>query len=155
MKKQTWKPYIVFVLINLVVSGLVGWVTSGAMSEYESVQKSSLTPPSFVFPIVWTILYVLMGISAAMIYQSNSPGRARALRIYAIQLLVNFIWSFLFFNLQMYGLAFFWLLFLWVLIIAMIISFRPINRTAALLQIPYLIWVTFAGYLAFAVWRLN
>ncbi|MPN13526.1 hypothetical protein SDC9_160847 [bioreactor metagenome] len=117
MKKKSLKPYIVFVLLNLVVSSLVGWVTSGAMVEYEAVQKSSLTPPSFVFPIVWTILYVLMGISAAMIYQSDSLSKKSALTIYAIQLIFNYIWSFLFFNLQMYGLAFFWLLLLLILII--------------------------------------
>lgn len=155
MKKQTWKPYFISIFLTLAASGLVGWVTSGAMAEYEAVQKSPLTPPSFVFPIVWTILYVLMGISAAMIYQSNSPHKRRALRIYVIQLLVNFIWSFLFFNLQMYGLAFFWLLFLWILIVAMIVLFWSVNRTAALLQIPYLIWVSFAGYLAFFVWMMN
>lgn len=155
MKKQSWKPYVVSIFCTLAASGLVGWATSGAMAAYESVRKSPLTPPSFVFPIVWTILYTLMGISAAMIYQSNSPGKRRALIIYAIQLIVNLAWSFLFFNLQIYGLSFFWLLLLLVLIIVMIIQFWPINRTAALLQIPYLIWVSFAGYLAYSVWILN
>lgn len=155
MKKQTWKPYVTFVLFNLVVSGLVGWATSGAMDTYETVRKSPLTPPSFVFPIVWALLYALMGISAAMIYQSDSPDKKRALTIYGIQLIVNLVWSFLFFNLQMYGFAFLWLLFLLVLIIAMIVAFWPIKRTAALLQIPYLIWVSFAGYLAYSVWMLN
>jgi len=155
MGKKSLKPFIVSVIAILAISGLVGWITSGSMAEYEAVQKSSLTPPSFVFPIVWTILYVLMGISAAMIYQSNSPKKKTALRIFIIQLLVNYFWSILFFNLQMYGLAFFWLLLLWVLIIAMIVWFWPINQKAALLQIPYLIWVTFAGYLSFVVWMLN
>lgn len=155
MKKGSAKPFVVSVLLNLLVSSFVGWATSGAMAEYESVQKSSLTPPSFVFPVVWTILYVLMGISAAMIYQSDSSQKKRALTLYVIQLIVNYIWSVIFFNLRMYDLAFFWLVLLWVLIAAMMISFRVINRKAALLQLPYLIWVTFAGYLAFSVWMLN
>lgn len=155
MKKKFWKPYAAFILFNLAASGLVGWATSSAMKAYESVKKSSLTPPSFVFPIVWTLLYTLMGISAAMIYQSESPYRKRALTIYFIQLLVNLAWSFLFFNLQMYGLSFFWLLLLLVLIFDMIVTFYSINRVAALLQIPYLIWVAFAGYLAYSVWILN
>lgn len=153
--KKSVKPYVIFIFINLVAASLAGWIASGAMQEYEAIRKSALTPPSFVFPIVWTILYVLMGISAAMIYQTESPKKASALRIYVIQLIVNLVWSFLFFNLQMYGLSFFWLLFLWLLIIAMIASFRTISPTAAILQIPYLIWVTFAGYLAFSVWMLN
>ncbi|WP_312615181.1 TspO/MBR family protein [Oscillibacter sp.] len=155
MKKKPWKIYAFFILLNLAASALVGRATSGAMAAYESVSKSPLTPPSFVFPIVWTILYTLMGISAAIIYQSDSPNKNRALTLYFIQLLVNFIWSFLFFNLQMYGLSFFWLLFLLALVAAMIFAFFPINRTAALLQIPYLIWVSFAGYLAYSIWKLN
>jgi len=153
--KKSIRPYVIFILINLAAASLVGWIASRAMQEYEAVQKSSLTPPSFVFPIVWTILYVLMGISAAMIYQTESPKKTNALRIYVIQLIVNLVWSFLFFNLQMYGLSFFWLLLLWLLIIAMIASFRTISPAAAILQIPYLIWVSFAGYLAFFVWMMN
>ncbi|WP_312281895.1 TspO/MBR family protein [Oscillibacter sp.] len=155
MEKKPWKSYAFFILFNLVVSGLVSWATSGAMESYEAVKKSSLTPPSFIFPIVWTVLYTLMGISAAIIYQSESPYKKRALTIYFIQLVVNFLWSFLFFNLQMYGLSFFWLLFLLALIILMIITFWQVNRTAALLQIPYLIWVYFDGYLAYSIWQLN
>jgi len=155
VKGKSLKPFIVSVISILVISGLIGWITSGSMAAYEAVQKSSLTPPSFVFPIVWTILYVLMGIGAAMIYQSDSPKKKTALRIFIIQLLINYTWSILFFNLQLYGLAFFWLLLLWALIIAMIVWFWSINQKAALLQIPYLIWVTFAGYLAFVVWMLN
>lgn len=153
--KKSIRPYVIFILINLAAGSLVGWIASGAMQEYAAVQKSALTPPPFVFPIVWTILYVLMGISAALIDQSESPKKAKALRIYAMQLIVNLVWSFLFFNLQMYGLSFFWLLLLWLLIIAMIASFRTISKAAAILQIPYLIWVSFAGYLAFFVWMMN
>ena len=149
------RPAIIAVGLVLAGSGIVGWINSEAMVAYEAVSKSPLTPPSSVFPIVWTVLYILMGIGAAMVWRSDAPGRTSALKIYAIQLIFNLIWSILFFNLQMYGLAFFWLLFLLMLIVLMIISFWRVNPTAAILQIPYLIWVSFAGYLAYCVWVLN
>jgi len=155
MKWKALRPYVISVVLVLAASGIVGWITSEAMAAYEAVSKSPLTPPSSVFPIVWTVLYILMGIGAAMVWRSDAPGRTRALKIYAVQLIVNLFWSILFFNLQMYGLAFFWLLFLLVLIVLMIVSFWRVSPTAAMLQIPYLIWVSFAGYLAYSVWVLN
>ena len=155
MKWKALRPYVISVVLVLAASGIVGWITSEAMPAYEAVLKSPLTPPSSVFPIVWTVLYILMGIGAAMVWQSSDPGRTHALKIYAVQLIFNLFWSILFFNLQMYGLAFFWLLFLLMLIILMIVSFRQVSPTAAILQVPYLIWVSFAGYLSYWVWVLN
>lgn len=96
-----------------------------------------------------------MGIGAARIYLSDKPGWKQALIIFGVQLAVNFLWSLLFFNLQALGFSFIWLIVLWVLIILMIISFWKIDRPAALLQIPYLLWVAFAGYLNCAIWILN
>ena len=115
-----------------------------------------MSPPAIVFPVVWSILYALMGIGAARIYQSPASGaRSRSLQIFLLQLAFNFFWSIIFFNFQNFGFAFVWLLALWGLILWMILSFRTVDLLAAWLQIPYLLWVTFAAYLNFGVWILN
>lgn len=131
-------------------------LTNMGMENYKAAQKPALTPPDIVFPIVWTVLFILMAISAARVYLAPvSRERSRGLLIYALQLAFNFLWSIFFFNLQAYGFAFFWLLALWVLILLMIIIFAQTDRLAGLLQIPYLLWVSFAAYLNFMVWMLN
>ena len=152
------KSYIISILLALGVGGLSAFLTMGNMNVYDEIVTPLFSPPSILFPIVWTILYVLMGISAAMIYNSNtSPAieRVQALFTYGVSLIVNFLWSIIFFNLQMYFLAFVWLVLLWVLILKTILEYWEINKTAAYLQLPYLIWVTFAGYLSFAIFLLN
>ena len=149
------KALIISLAISLGAGALSGFLAGDSMGLYQNLEQPPLSPPGWIFPVVWTILYTLMGISAYLIYTSDSPGRNSALRIYAIQLAVNFLWSFIFFNKQMYLLAFIWLVLLWVLILMMIKSFSKINKTAAYLQIPYLIWVTFAGYLNLGVYLLN
>lgn len=155
MKKNRWQPYVGFILLSEAVGFLAGMLTKNAMAAYDAVAKSALTPPDIVFPIAWGILYLLMGIGAARVYQSDAPGRKSALTLFYVQLAVNFLWSLIFFNLQAYGFAFFWLLLLWALIIAMIRAFYKVDRPAALLQIPYLLWVSFAAYLNYMVWYLN
>ncbi len=149
------KPLIISLLISLGTGALSSSFTMNSMGAYSELNKPLLSPPGYVFPIVWTILFTLMGISSYMIYESNSSDKNMALKIYATQLVFNFLWSIVFFNLQAPLLAFIVLLVLWVLIIAMIRSFYNINQTAAYLQIPYLLWVTFAGYLNFAIYLLN
>jgi len=120
------------------------------------MEKPPLLPPAILFPIVWVILFALMGIGAARIYLAPpSEARSRGLLIFLAQLAVNFFWSIIFFNLQAYGFALLWLLFLWLLILWMILTFRKVDRIAALLQVPYLLWVTFAAYLNLGVWLLN
>lgn len=155
MKTGKYKPFIVSIVIALLIGGIGGIITRNGMEAYEAIQKPALTPPSAVFPIVWTILFILMGISAAIIWKAGSPQRDTAISIYVIQLVFNVLWSFFFFGLQAYLLSFIWLIGLWILILAMIISFGRIDKTAALLQIPYLLWVTFAGYLNLSIWLLN
>lgn len=156
MDKRKLKTYIISILIAEIVGGVAGLFTSMGMDEYKLVEKPPLTPPAILFPIVWTILYALMGIGAARIWMSPpTKERNHGLIIYAVQLFFNFFWSILFFNLQAYGFAFFWLLALWILILGMIIIFNKTDRLAAILQIPYLLWVTFAGYLNLMVWLLN
>lgn len=149
------KYYVYFIALTLATSAAAGFITKSAMPAYESVRKSRLNPPSIVFPIVWTVLYILMGISAAAVYKSSSNYRKPALSIFFFQLAVNFLWSIIFFNLQAYFFAFVWLILLLILIAAMIFWFCKINIKAGLLQIPYLLWVSFAGYLNYAIYIMN
>lgn len=157
MKNFPWKTYLVWILFTEAVGALSGLLTRDAAEIYTKViEQPPLAPPAIVFPIVWGILYALMGIGAARIYEAPpSPERTRSLRLFLIQLALNFFWSIIFFNFQAFGLALIWLLLLWVLILLMIASFSEVDKPAAWLQLPYLLWVTFAAYLNFAVWTLN
>jgi len=148
-------PLIISILIPLILGGLVGFLTSSSVNVYQNLIKPPLSPPSFLFPIAWTILYILMGISAYLIYISDSPYKKNALIIYIIHLIINFSWSFIFFNMQNFLFAFIWLVILWLLVFLMIKYFAKINKAAAYLQVPYLLWLTFAGYLNLAVYLLN
>lgn len=150
------RTYELFVAFTVLVGIVAGLFTSMGMETYNQAVKPTLTPPAIVFSIVWTVLYVLMGISAARIWLSSpTKERNHGLIIFGAQLFFNFFWSLIFFNLEAYGFAFFWILILWALIIGMIYIFNKTDRLAAILQIPYLLWVTFATYLNLMVWLLN
>ena len=158
MKKA--KPYIVSILISVGVGLLSAFFTRNSMDIYSEIVTPPLSPPSVLFPIVWTVLFVLMGVSCALVYTDKTPAvpyanTEKALVIYAISLVVNFLWSIIFFNLRFFGFSFVWLLLLWFLIFLTIREYLKINKTAAYLQIPYLVWVTFAGYLNLGIWILN
>ncbi len=154
MKLNT-KLLISSIFISVGVGALAGLLTTDSVQVYEQLIKPPLSPPSWVFPVVWTALYILMGISAHLISISDDPRKEQALKIYGMQLFLNFCWSIVFFNMQQYLLAFVILVLLWILIVLMIRSFNKINPLAAKLQIPYLLWVTFAGYLNLAIYFLN
>ncbi len=155
--KNPIKTYAIVIAIPLAVGGLAALLTRESMDIYQTINTPPLAPPGILFPIVWTILYVLMGISSVLILDSDATPDARrsALTIYGMGLVVNFFWSILFFEKQAFLFSFVWLCLLWVLIVAMIVSFWRIRRPAAWLQIPYLLWVTFAGYLNLAIYLLN
>ena len=157
MERRTWKPYVIWIILSEAVGGLSGWLTRDGTQVYMAeVVKPPLSPPSVVFPIVWTVLFALMGTGAARIYLAPaSAGRTRSLRLCFLQLLFNFFWTILFFNFQCYGLALVWLVILWALILCMTLSFRSSDKLAMHLQIPYLLWVAFAAYLNLGVWLLN
>lgn len=144
-------------LLPLLIGGISGYATSSAIhSWYISLQKPSFNPPNYLFGPVWSFLYLLMGVSLFVIW-SSSHGKKRsdALRIFAIQLFLNFLWSFLFFKFNLLGVALVDILLIWVSILTMIILFSRVSKFAAYLQIPYLLWVTFATTLNGAIWMLN
>ena len=152
------KVYIFSILLALAVGGLSALLTRGSMNLYEDIKAPPLAPPGILFPIVWTILYILMGISAAMVYNDRAASeneKTSALYTYAASLIFNFAWSIIFFNMRAFLFAFLWLLILLFLIIRTIMKYHAISPLAAYLQIPYAVWVTFAGYLNFAIWVLN
>jgi tryptophan-rich sensory protein len=157
LKKFPWKTYAAWILLTEAVGALSGYITREGTEIYNmTVQKPPLTPPGAVFPIVWGILFALLGIGAARIYLAPATGiRYKSLLVFFVQLVFNFIWSIIFFNYQAFGFAFVWLIVLWLLILAMIGLFRKTDKPAGLLQIPYLLWVSFAAYLNFGVWLLN
>jgi len=146
--------FLMAVLIPIAV-GIFSALLSQNMSQYSTLNKPPLSPPGFLFPIIWFLLYILMGISSYLIYEADSPYRQDALRIYALQLFFNFMWSILFFRFSFRFVAFLWLLVLIFLIVKMICQFYQVNPYAAYLQIPYLIWCVFAAYLNFMFFVLN
>lgn len=152
------KPYFISILIALGTGGLSSFLTRNNMDIYKYLNKPALSPPSIVFPIVWTVLYILMGISSACIYlqKSDYPYEVMdALFTYVLQLIMNFFWSIIFFNMRTFLFSFIWLVVLWAMILKMILKFGMLDKRAAYLQIPYFLWVTFAGYLNFMIYLLN
>ncbi len=156
MQSKT-KTFLIFTAIPLIVGIVAGLLTRGSMETFSSLNQPPLSPPGILFPIVWTILYTLMGIASFLVYTSGKEKEEvnSALTIYFLQLAVNFFWSIFFFNLEWYIFSFFWLVLLWVLIFYTIRLFYPISDIAAYLLIPYLLWVTFAGYLNLGIAALN
>ena len=143
------KIYVKSILIPVFIGGIVGLIISGSI-DYNSLQKPFLAPPSILFPIVWTILYILMGVSYGIL-ESKSLIEPKTKFIYYLQLFVNATWSIIFFTLKWRLFAFIWIILLDLLVIIMIIEFYKKNKIAGLIQIPYLLWVLFASYLNLAV----
>ena len=155
--KFNYKLLVLCIAIPLAIGSLSGFLTSESMEMFSSINKPPLSPPAILFPIVWTILYILMGIASYLILTSGQEKNRikNALTVYSLQLIFNFFWSIWFFNFGWYLFAFAWLIILWILIFNTIVSFYAISKPAAYLLLPYLLWVTFAGYLNFAIYLLN
>ena len=151
------KKLAICLLIPLAVGGLAAALTMSGMKDFASVNKPALTPPAWVFPVVWTALYLMMGLASYLVSESRRPGEdiAAALTVYACQLALNFFWPILFFHFKLYLFSFFWLVALWLAVLATFAIFRKIDRRAGNLILPYLLWVTFAGYLNLGVYLLN
>lgn len=157
LSKLDKKLLAICIALPLLVGGVSALLTRESMMLFESVQKPPLSPPGWLFPVVWTILYTLMGIASYLVLTSEAPKEevGRAINVYLYQLLVNFLWSTWFFNLQWYFFAFFWLVLLWVMILITLVRFYRISKPAGYLMVPYLLWVTFAGYLNLGIALLN
>ena len=157
MTQKPWKIYVLWIGVSEAVGILAGFLSREGMQVYAiNAIKPALAPPDWLFPVVWTILYALMGIGAARISLSpQSAERSRSLNLMVAQLVINFFWPLLFFNAEAYGFAFVWLILLWLMVLWMILSFGKVDPVAALTQIPYLLWLTFAAYLSGAVWVIN
>ena len=151
------KALIICLLIPLAVGGLAAALTMGSMEQFAALAQPPLSPPGWVFPVVWTILYLLMGWASFLIWKSGAPQAAkkRALGLYGMQLAVNFVWPLLFFRAGLYGFALLWLVILLVLVAETMLAFGRIDRRAAWLLAPYLLWLLFAAYLNAGVWLLN
>ena len=150
--KINYKKLAISILIPLILGALVGFI-SGSGSGYKEIIQPSFAPPSWLFPVVWSILYILMGISDYLVKEDLNTNSS--LRIYKLQLIVNLLWSFPFFTFKWYLFAFIWIILLIVLVVKMIKEFLNINKTAAYLQIPYLLWIIFAAILNYSIYTLN
>lgn len=154
--KINWKKLLLCLVIPLSVGGL-GALLSGGMSDYGAMVKPPLSPPGWVFPVVWSVLYLLMGYASYRVLESGAPKEEirNALILYGLQLAANFIWPLLFFGGGWFLAAFLWLIVLWVLIFLTIRAFSQIDETAGNLLIPYILWASFAAYLNFGIYLLN
>ncbi len=152
--KIQWKKLMLCLTIPLAVGRLSALLTRTGMESFALINKPSLTPPDWLFPVAWTILYIFMGFASYLVVISEKPNRS-ALTVYAIQLAFNLFWSILFFNLKLYLLSFLWLIMLWLLIAATAFLFHRIAKPTWYFLLPYLLWVAFAGYLNFAIYLLN
>ncbi len=155
--KFDFKGLLKNILISVGGGVLVGFITKNSMNVYNGLKKSLLTPPGIVFPIVWTILYILMGIAAYRIYMNNKAEKNdyNGYFYYLVQLLINFLWSIIFFNFRLYGISFILIIILLVLIIITTIKFFKVDKIAGILMVPYILWVAFASYLTFYIWVFN
>lgn len=155
MKKQHLGPYVAFLLLTAAVGGLGALVVNAGMPAYQALEKPCFTPPDAAFPIAWSILYLLMAVSAARVWNTRARHRDRAIRLFSVQLAMNFLWNVWFFTLHWFLFAFLWLLALIAVIWLMIRSFSRLDAPAGRLQIPYLLWCCFAAALNLGIALLN
>ena len=148
------KKLLASLAVPLAVGGLSALLTKDSMETFDSLNKPALSPPGWLFPVVWTVLFVLMGLACYLVVTSGRSNRV-TLMLYGVQLFFNLLWSLIFFRAGAYLAAFIWLILLWLLISATTVLFYRISKPAGLLMLPYLLWVTFAGYLNLSIYLLN
>ena len=151
------KALVICLAIPLAVGGVSALLTGGGMDTFKMLNQPPLSPPGWLFPVAWTILYSLMGIASYLVLTSGESGQSihSSLVLYGIQLAFNFLWPVFFFSLGVYLFAFIWLVVLWLLILATTVRFYRIKTLAGHLMLPYLLWVVFAGYLNMGIYLLN
>ncbi len=146
----------VSILLPLIIGGISGYYTAANIqSWYVTLIKPSFNPPNYLFGPVWTSLYIIMGISFYMIWSSTKSNKNKLIGIYLFQLVLNFLWSFIFFKYHAIGIAAIEIVFLWLSILTMIMMFYKNNKWAAFINIPYLLWVSFASVLNISIYLLN
>lgn len=150
-------PLIINILIPILSGFVVGYLNKNSISTYEALKKPFFNPPAIVFLIVWSILYLLMGIAAYRIYMKNKEGidDKGAYFFYLVQLIFNLMWSFIFFTFRLYAISFLWIIILFVLVVITFIKFIRVDKISALLITPYILWLVFAGVLNYFIWLLN
>ena len=152
--KINWKKLIIITIITFVIGSFFSFFTMDSMAAFSELKKP-FEIPGIIFPIVWSILYLLMSISCYLVTEVNNIESDKAIFIYGLQLVINSVWTLIFFGFNAYLFAFIWLILLLVLIVVMIVEFYKINKRAAYLNIPYLLWVIFAGFLNISIYLLN
>lgn len=155
--RKNRKDLLLCLSVPLLTGALSAFLTRNAMEQFERLRKPPLSPPGWLFPVVWTILYLMMGAASYLVRRSGGPRRAvsEALTLYGVQLGFNFLWAILFFDMGRYLFAFFWLAALWLLILAAALRFYRLSKPAGYLMVPYLLWVAFAGYLNLGIYLMN
>ena len=155
--KKNYKLLLICLAIPLAVGGISALISGGGMKAFETMSKPPLSPPGWLFPVVWTILYLLMGYSLYLILTSRADEKlvGRGVYLFFMQLFFNFFWSIFFFKFELYFFSFGWLVVMWALIIFMMITFYKISKRACFVNIPYILWVTFAGYLNLGIALMN
>jgi len=156
-QKIKWKPLLLALALPLAVGGFSAFLTRDGMKAFQALRQPPLSPPAWLFPVVWTILYLMMGLASYLVWASGVSDRRRdrALTVYGLSLAANFLWPILFFTVQAWLLAFVLLLALWILVGVCALLFGAIAPRAGRLMLPYLAWLTFAAYLNLGVWLLN
>lgn len=149
------RTYVISFILTFAVGGLGAAVTYLGMDSFRTIQKPPLSPPEWLFPVVWTVLFALMAVGAARVYLKSRSGSRRALLLYAAQLAANFLWCVFFFAMGAYLFSFLWLIVLIALVALTAYAFYRTDKLAGLIQIPYLLWLCFAGYLNLAIYIIN
>lgn len=157
MREKNWKTLLLCLAVPLAAGGIGALLAGGFGESYGAMYKPLLSPPGWVFPVVWTVLYLLMGYAGWLVLTSDAsePRRRRALTAFGVQLLLNMLWPLLFFRLGWYGFAFVWLLLLILAVLLCLLLFRYIVKRAGDLLVPYLLWLFFAAYLNLGAAILN
>lgn len=154
MKKINWKKFFIIAIITFVVGSFFSFFVMNSMDSFKELEKP-INVPGILFPIVWSILYLLMSISCYIISESNNKCKNNAIIWYVIQLVINSLWSLIFFGFDAYLFSFIWIILLLISVIIMVIKFYIIDKKTAYLQIPYILWIIFAGYLNLGIYLLN
>ncbi|MBQ7688161.1 MAG: tryptophan-rich sensory protein [Clostridia bacterium] len=152
--KVQWKKLIVSLLLPLAVGGAAALLTKDGMGRFETVIKPPLSPPAWIFPVAWTLLYILMGVACYLVWTAPKK-EPNALFYYGIQLFLNFFWPIIFFNIRNDLFAFIWLILLWAAVLITTVKFFRTKKAAGYLLLPYLVWITFAAYLNLGIYLLN